>query len=152
MLALLEDQAITHLVVEHTDRLTRFSFRCLDTLLRGQRRTLEVVHEAGNEMDGLLADLTGSIYSFCACRYGQGGEKWKTVAIVQERERERERERPGRAAMQLVEQHVICRSDSRFAVIDAAAFAAKNLYNLRYTLPSHQAYGRLYGLAAQGFE
>ena len=31
--------------------------------------------------------------------------------------------------MQLVEQHVICRSDSRFAVIDAAAFAAKNLYN-----------------------
>jgi putative transposase len=32
--------------------------------------------------------------------------------------------------MQLVEQHVICRSDSRFAVIDAAAFAAKNLYNL----------------------
>src|SRR5260370_5186697 len=32
--------------------------------------------------------------------------------------------------MQLVEQHVICHSDSRFAVIDAAAFAAKNLYNL----------------------
>ena len=31
--------------------------------------------------------------------------------------------------MQLVEQHVIARSDPRFAVIDAAAFAAKNLYN-----------------------
>ncbi|HEY7347337.1 MAG TPA: transposase [Ktedonobacterales bacterium] len=31
--------------------------------------------------------------------------------------------------MQLVEQHVICRSDPRFAPIDAAAFAAKNLYN-----------------------
>jgi putative transposase len=32
--------------------------------------------------------------------------------------------------MQLVEQHVISPRDLRFAPIDAAAFAAKNLYNL----------------------
>jgi hypothetical protein len=32
--------------------------------------------------------------------------------------------------MQLVEQHVISPRDGRFAVIDQAAFAAKNLYNL----------------------
>ncbi len=32
-------------------------------------------------------------------------------------------------SMQLVEQHVIDRSDPRFAVIDAAAFKSKNLYN-----------------------
>jgi putative transposase len=31
--------------------------------------------------------------------------------------------------MQLVEQHIIRQTDSRFALIDAAAFAAKNLYN-----------------------
>ncbi|MGO8948868.1 MAG: RNA-guided endonuclease InsQ/TnpB family protein [Ktedonobacterales bacterium] len=31
--------------------------------------------------------------------------------------------------MQLVEQHVIDKADPRFAIIDAAAFAAKNLYN-----------------------
>ena len=31
--------------------------------------------------------------------------------------------------MQLVEQHIIKRSDPRFAPIDAAAFKAKNLYN-----------------------
>nr|MBA2681339.1 IS200/IS605 family element transposase accessory protein TnpB [Ktedonobacteraceae bacterium] len=31
--------------------------------------------------------------------------------------------------MQLVERHIIDRSDPRFAVIDAAAFASKNLYN-----------------------
>src|SRR5260370_32444800 len=31
--------------------------------------------------------------------------------------------------MQLVEQHVINRNDPRFAVIDAAAFKSKNLYN-----------------------
>src|SRR6266481_6146348 len=31
--------------------------------------------------------------------------------------------------MQLVEQHVIDRHDPRYVVIDAAAFASKNLYN-----------------------
>src|SRR6266849_548892 len=31
--------------------------------------------------------------------------------------------------MQLVEQHVISKHDPRYAVIDAAAFASKNLYN-----------------------
>src|SRR5713226_4278650 len=31
--------------------------------------------------------------------------------------------------MQLVEQHVIDRKDPRYAAIDAAAFASKNLYN-----------------------
>jgi putative resolvase len=47
-LARLEDQAITLLVVEHHDRLTRCGFRYLDTVLRGQSRAVEVVHEAGN--------------------------------------------------------------------------------------------------------
>jgi putative transposase len=32
--------------------------------------------------------------------------------------------------MQLVEQHIISKSDSRFAVIDEMAFASKNLWNL----------------------
>ncbi|HZR42358.1 MAG TPA: hypothetical protein VFB12_19715 [Ktedonobacteraceae bacterium] len=31
--------------------------------------------------------------------------------------------------MQLVEQHLIDRNDPRFAVIDQATFASKNLYN-----------------------
>src|SRR5260221_9365370 len=48
LLALLEDQAITLIVVEHKDRLTRFGFRYLDTLLKGQSRAFAVVNEAGN--------------------------------------------------------------------------------------------------------
>jgi putative transposase len=31
--------------------------------------------------------------------------------------------------MQLVEQHVISKRDPRYAIIDAAAFKSKNLYN-----------------------
>src|SRR5258707_4405842 len=49
--------------------------------------------------------------------------------------------------MQLTEQHVIQRNDSRFAVIDAAAFASKNLYNaalyeLRQAFIHHGVYYR----------
>src|SRR5260370_30450169 len=43
LLALLEDQAITLIVVEHHDRLTRFFFHYLATVLLGQRRAVEAV-------------------------------------------------------------------------------------------------------------
>jgi putative resolvase len=86
LLSLLEDQSMTLMVVEHKDRLTRFGFRYLDTLLRGQGRALEVVNEAGNETEDLLADLTSIIYSFCARLYGQRRAKRKTEALVQQLE------------------------------------------------------------------
>ena len=38
--------------------------------------------------------------------------------------------------MQLVEQHRIDRHDTRFAAIDVAAFASKNLYNAALYLPA----------------
>jgi len=74
LLALLEDRATTLIGVEHKDRLTRFGFRSLDTLLRGQGRALEVVNDgtrAENGTEDSLADLTALVYSFCARLYGQ---------------------------------------------------------------------------------
>jgi putative resolvase len=124
LLALLEDQAITLIVVEHQERLTRFGFRYLDTLLKGQGRALAVVNEAGNETEDLMTDLTSIIYSFCAGLYGQRRAKRQTEAIVQQLAAGQ-----GRARMQRVEQHVIDTADPRFAGIAAAAFAAKNLSN-----------------------
>jgi len=86
LLALLEDQAITLIVVEQKARLTRFGFRYLETLLRGQGRALEVVNEAGNETEDLLADLTSIIYSFCAGLYGQRRAKCKMETILKQLE------------------------------------------------------------------
>lgn len=79
-LALLEDQRITTIVVEHQAWATRFGFRYLDTLLRGQGRTLEVVSLAENNREELLADLV----SFAARLYGQRRAKRKTEAIVKQ--------------------------------------------------------------------
>lgn len=83
-LALLEDQRMTNIVVEHKDRATRFGFRYLETLLRGQGRTLEVVNLAENNREDLLADLVSIVYSFAARLYGQRRAKRKTEAIVKQ--------------------------------------------------------------------
>src|SRR5215467_2641238 len=82
LLALLEDQTITRIVIEHKDRLTRFGFRYLDTLLKSQGRELEVVNLAENGQEDLLADLTAILYSFTARLYGQRRTKRKTETII----------------------------------------------------------------------
>lgn len=86
LLTLLEDQTITLLVVEHKDRLTRFGFRYLDTLLQGQGRSIEVVNQAENDQEDLMADLTSILYLFTARLYGRRRAKRKTDAIVKELE------------------------------------------------------------------
>ena len=86
LLALLEEQGISLIVVEHKDRLTRFGFRYLDTLLKTQGRAVEVVNQAENGTEDLLADLTAIVYSFCARLYGQRRAKRKTEVIVRELE------------------------------------------------------------------
>ena len=83
-LALLADQRIHTMVVEHTDRATRFGFRSLDTLLKGQGRTLEVVNWEENNREDVLTDLVSMIYRFAARLDGQRRAKRKTEAIVKQ--------------------------------------------------------------------
>jgi putative resolvase len=84
LLALLKDRQATRIVVEHKDRLTRFGFRYLETLLEIQGRTIEVVNVAENDKEDLIADLVAIVYSFTARLYGQRRAKRKTKRIVQE--------------------------------------------------------------------
>jgi putative resolvase len=82
LLALLEDHSIGLIVIEHKDRLTRFGFRYLDTLLKSQGRAIEVVNLAENGQEDLLADLTAILYSFTARLYGQRRARRKTETII----------------------------------------------------------------------
>src|SRR5260221_1988654 len=95
LLALLDDQGIGLIVVEHKDRLTRFGFRYLDTLLKGQGRAIEVVNQAENGTADLLADLTAIVYAFCARLYGQRRAKRQTEVIVRELETKGDGDAPG---------------------------------------------------------
>jgi putative resolvase len=85
-LALLEDTSVGVIVVEHKDRASRFGVHYIDTLLRGQGRTLEVVNMAENGTEDLLADLTSIMYSFCARLYGQRRASRKMETIVKQLE------------------------------------------------------------------
>ncbi|GHO87495.1 hypothetical protein KSZ_55010 [Dictyobacter formicarum] len=82
-LALLADPSIGRIVIEHKDRGTRFGFRYIETLLKTYGREIEVVNQAENGTEDLLADLTSMIYSCCARLYGQRRAKRKTEQIVQ---------------------------------------------------------------------
>ncbi|HEX4716206.1 MAG TPA: IS607 family transposase [Ktedonobacteraceae bacterium] len=83
LLGMLKDRQATRIVVEHKDRLTRFGFRYLETLLELQGRTIEVVNLAENEKEDLIADLVAIVYSFPARLYGQRRAKRKTERMVQ---------------------------------------------------------------------
>jgi putative resolvase len=86
LLAILADPTVKIIVVEHKDRLTRFGFKYIETLLAIQGRSIEVVNITENPLEDLIADLVSIIYSFSARLYGQRRAKRKTEQIVKELE------------------------------------------------------------------
>jgi putative resolvase len=87
-LALLADPGVGRIVIEHQDRGTRFGFRYIETLLKAYGREIEVVNQAENSTEDLLADLTSIVSSFCLRLYGQRRAKRKTEIILQELEKD----------------------------------------------------------------
>jgi predicted site-specific integrase-resolvase len=88
LIGLLKATSIALIAVEHRDRLTRFGFHSLETLLEVQGRKIELVNVAENDKEDLIADLVAIVYSFTARLYGQRHAKRKTERIVQELEAE----------------------------------------------------------------
>jgi len=86
LLKLITDPTVTIIVVEHKDRLTRFGFNYIESLLSLSNRRIEVVNLADTGKEDLLNDLVSIIYSFCARLYGQRRAKRKTEIITKELE------------------------------------------------------------------
>jgi predicted site-specific integrase-resolvase len=82
--ALLKKDDWTILLIEHKDRLTRFGFNYLKTLLEKQGKKIEVVNVAEDETGDLMQDLVAIIYSFSARMYGIRRGKRKTEKIIAE--------------------------------------------------------------------
>ncbi len=81
---LLADESITHIVVEHKDRFSRFGFRYVEQLLRQQGRCIVVINEQDNERDELMEDFVSIITSFTARLYGRRRSRRRTEKLIAE--------------------------------------------------------------------
>ena len=84
LLALLKDPSYDLILIEHKDRLTRFGFNYIETLLNNQGRSIEVVNQAEDAKEDLIADFTSIITSFCARIYGLRRTRRKTEHLIRE--------------------------------------------------------------------
>jgi len=82
LLKLLQKNNYGILLVEHKDRLTRFGFAYIKTLLEDKGVRVEVVNEAEDETSDLMQDLISIIYSFSVRMYGLRRSKRKTEKII----------------------------------------------------------------------
>jgi predicted site-specific integrase-resolvase len=72
------------LLVEHKDRLTRFGFNYIETLLNKENKKIEVVNISTNDNENLMEDLISIIYSFSARLYGKRKSRKKVNKIITE--------------------------------------------------------------------
>jgi predicted site-specific integrase-resolvase len=82
LLALLSDQTIEIILVEHKDRLTRFGFEYIDTLLKSQSRRV-IVADSNELTDDLVRDMIEVLTSFCARLYGRRSAKNRALKAIE---------------------------------------------------------------------
>ena len=81
---LLTDHSVKKIVVEHTDRFSRFGMNYIIKLMEMMGRKIEVINLASNDRDDLMQDFVAIITSFCARLYGQRRNKRKTEKLIKE--------------------------------------------------------------------
>lgn len=77
------------LLVEHKDRLARFGFNYIDTLLKSMNKRVEVAN-ASDENSNLVEDMISIVYSFSARLYGSRRAKHikdETKKVINESDR-----------------------------------------------------------------
>ena len=87
---LLKNEKPTKIVVEHKDRLTRFGFNYLETLLDRTGCEIVVINPSDCDKDDLMQDLIAIITSFTARYYGLRRGKRKTEQIIKKLESDHE--------------------------------------------------------------
>lgn len=82
--SLLVDKTITKIIVEHSDRFSRFGMNYIQKLLELDNREIEVINTCSNDRDDLMQDFVSIITSFTARLYGQRRSKRNTEKLIKE--------------------------------------------------------------------
>ena len=89
LIDLLSKNEFTKIVVEHKDRLTRFGFNYIQTLLKSQGKEIEIINETNSNKEDLIQDFISIITSYCARIYGLRRSKRKTEKLIKELENDK---------------------------------------------------------------
>lgn len=81
LLAILEDQSITTIVVEHRDRLARFGVEYIEAAMNCAGKSLVVVNET-EKTDDLVQDFVDVVTSMCARIYGKRSAKNRAARAI----------------------------------------------------------------------
>lgn len=81
LLKIFADPNISNILVEHRDRLTRFGFEYIETLLEAQGRKVIVADDTELELD-IWQDFIDVVTSFCARIYGKRGARNRAKKLL----------------------------------------------------------------------
>lgn len=81
---LFSKQDFSRIVVEHKDRLTRFGFNYIETLLKHNNIEIEVINNVDTDKEDIIQDFVSIITSYCARIYGKRRSKRKTEELIKE--------------------------------------------------------------------
>lgn len=82
LLKILSDASVTHIVVEHKDRLTRFGFNYLETWMNGRGTKIVVINQVNTDKEDLMQDFVSLVTSFVARLYGLRRSRRKTERLI----------------------------------------------------------------------
>lgn len=91
LIKLLQEDDWNILLIENKDRLTRFGFNYIETLLKALNKQIVVVNVLDNNKEDLMQDMISILYSFSARMYGKRRAKLKTNIIISELQKDEEK-------------------------------------------------------------
>lgn len=83
LIKILQLDSYNKIIVEHKDRLTRFGFNYIETLLNKLGKEIIVVNKASDDKEDLIQDFISIITSFCSRIYGQRRTKRNTEKLLE---------------------------------------------------------------------
>jgi len=81
---LLNDIEVTHIVVEHKDRLTRFGYNFLQILMASRQCQIVIINNIETDKEDLMQDFISLVTSMIARLYGLRRSKRKTEQLIKE--------------------------------------------------------------------
>lgn len=90
LLKVLNDIEVTHIVIEHKDRLTRFGFNFLKNWMASRQCKIVIINNVETDKEDLMQDFVSLVTSMVARLYGLRRSKRKTEQLIKELKNDKE--------------------------------------------------------------